>query len=105
MLGGTAGGWSGDVRFLNHPIQKVAKRQQIIDGQDNAGSHHGIWIDRAISQQGGRFGAHMRKRQCRQAADDANVEHSIADEFWNVVGIYDGAAVEVDSPSAPLLFA
>jgi hypothetical protein len=87
MLGEPTGWWSGHVWLQNYVVQKIAKRHQIIDGKYNAGSYYRTWLDCTIYQQGGGFWAHMRKRQRRKASDDADVEHPIADDFWNAVGV------------------
>src|SRR6516164_2099748 len=83
VLSGTAGRWSGHVRLLNHLVQEIAKGNQIIDSKYNTGSHHGIWTNSAISKQSSWFRAHVRKRQRRKTSGDTDVEHPIADDFWN----------------------
>jgi hypothetical protein len=88
MLGGTAGGWSGLVRRLDDPVQKVAKRYQITEGSYNAGAHHTSRVHSAIPQHRRRVWANMGKRQRGEVSRNADVEHPIAENFWDVIRVY-----------------
>src|SRR5262244_364857 len=83
----TAGRWSGGIGSLNNPIQQIAERGQICDGNYNAGTYDGSGIDRPVSKQSRGIWAHMRKRQNGTIANDGYVELSIAKKFRNVVRV------------------
>jgi hypothetical protein len=83
----TAGGWSGSVGRLDHPIQQIAKRRQILDCNHNAGANYGLGFDRPVSKQPRGIWAHMCKRQKGEVAEDGHVELSITKKLRDIIRV------------------
>jgi hypothetical protein len=84
------GGWGGagsGVDRLGYHVQEITQCYQIRDGSYNAGSYYefGIYCS---GEQRASFGAEMRESQNREWSGEANIKHSFAQGFWNVVGVY-----------------
>jgi hypothetical protein len=45
VMSWTAGGWSGGIGGLNDPVQQIAQRRQVREGNYNAGAHYGFHIE------------------------------------------------------------
>ena len=83
----TAGGWSGGVGGLDNPIQQIAERSQVFDGNYNAGAHYGHGFERPVSKQRRGIRAHMSKRKNGDIASDGYVELSVTEKFRDIIRV------------------
>ena len=83
----TTGGWSGNVGGLDNPVQQIAERNQVRDGNYNTSTYHAFGINRPIPKQSRGIWAHMCKSQRCKIAHDGNVELSITKNFRDVLRV------------------
>src|SRR5262245_12388063 len=87
MSSWTTGGWSGNVGRLDNPVQQIAERNQVRDGNYNTGAYHGFGINRPVPKQSRGIWAYMCKSQRCEIAHDGNVKLSIAKNFRGVLWV------------------
>jgi hypothetical protein len=82
--GGCGIGWNADC--LDDFAQKVSQRYQIRNGSHNAGSYYefGVYCP---GEQLPELWAHVRESDNCERSSKADVKHSFAQRFWNVVGV------------------
>jgi hypothetical protein len=83
----TAGRWSGGIGRLDDPVQQVAERRQILEGNYNAGTHYGCWLKPPVSKQRRGIWTHMRKCQNDVFADDGYIELSVTKNLGDVIWV------------------
>jgi hypothetical protein len=92
MPGWAAGSWSGsgcgggNADCLDDSVQEVSQRYQIRNGSHNAGSYYEFGVYCPGKQLPGLW-AHMRESDNCARSSKADVKHSFAQRFWNIVGI------------------
>jgi hypothetical protein len=87
--GGWSGGWSGgdDSDGCDDAIQKIAQGYEIRNGSHNAGSYYQFGVYCPGEQWPG-LRAKMRERDNREWSGETDVKRSLAQRFWNIVGVY-----------------
>jgi hypothetical protein len=75
-------------RGLDDLIQQVAKRHKIVEGNYNAGTYDAVHNGGPVPQHRRRIWASMGERQRGEVSCYADVEHSIAKNFWHIVRVY-----------------
>ena len=84
--GGGCGGWR-NADCLDNSAQQVTQGYQIKNRCHNAGSYYefGVYCP---GEQLPRLRTHVCESDNRERSSKADVKHSFAERFWNVVGIY-----------------
>ena len=72
---------------MDHLVQQIAERCQILDGNRDAGANYGFGLDRPVSKQPRGIWAHMCKRQNGEVAGDGHVELSITKKLRDIIRV------------------
>ena len=72
---------------MDHSVQQIPERRQILDGNHNAGANYGLRLDRPISKQPRGIWAHMCKRQKGEVVEDGHIEWSITKKLRDIIRV------------------